>query len=546
VLTTESAYRPGIWLERRITLSNLPIVEIVDSILNGTSARFEGQIKQAANLRGKWISAMTRKGLVRSSGGSAGRSGPEHRMAKEEENWPETWVAMEDDEGLTSGLLWEPALRVHTHGRWNEIDHVLPAVEPGQSAAAPTMYLFVGDGDHNTVRRWWQNLYGPRVYREAGPAETRDPFAFGLRPDPVVIHGKEARAKLVVDSIGQLEFDGTLRVSAPDGIRITPKSADFEKISEARGLSKTAAVSRQSSLPEGGYFVEVAAQVDRIIYRERNAVIVLGDPQAAVSVARAGEKDELYRIDNGVLALTIAPDFKGSAISLERGGEQLIQSAYPEARPFSWMNPWFGGIEPNLGSVGRDLHQEKFAAREITRRGSQGVVWQGVRVSCAPKHERGRHQALGIEYLLAPGSSVVAIAVRTTRRAGTSGWVDGWVEAFPVLGGNHLDALLSAADDSRASRIRCDFDGRVESRTWVMAENPKAGQAAFMACYRSEGGNQGINGHVYGIEGYSPGGARSGQQEAGETRETIFYLGFTETARARELAEALSRLRELP
>ncbi len=544
VLTTESTYRPGIWLERRITLSNLPIVEIADSILNGTSARFEGQIKRGANLRGKWITSMTRKGLVRSPGGSAARSGPEHRIPKEEEHWPETWVAMDDAQDVACGLLWTPAYRVHTHGWWNEIDHVLPAVEPGQSVTAPTMYLFVGDGDYNTVRRWWQNLYGPRVYREVGVAETREPFAFGLRPDPVVIHGKEASAKLIVDSVGQIEFDGTLRVSAPDGIRIAPKSAEFKKISEARGLSKTAAVSRQSSLPEGGYFVEVAAQVDRIIYRERNAVVVLGDPKATVSVARAGEKGELYRIDNGVLALTVAPGFKGSAISLERGGEQLLHSAYPEARPFSWMNPWFGGIEPNLGSLGRDLYQETFSAREITRRGSQGIAWQGVRVSCSPKHERGRHQALGVDYLLAPGSNVIALAVRTTRRAGTSGWVDGWIEAFPVLGGSHLDALLSAADDSRASRIRCDFDGHVASGTWVMAQNPKAGQTAFITCYRAEH-KQGTNGRIFGIEGYSLRGSRSGQHEAGETRETIFYLGFAEAARARDLVEALSRLKGL-
>ena len=545
VLTTESVYRPGIWLERRITVSNLPIVEVVDSILNGTSARFEGQIKQYVNLRGRWVSVMTRRGLIR-SGSGAGRPGPEHNFAKEEEIWPETWVAMEDEQGMTSGLLWQPAYRVHGHGWWNEMDHLLPAVEPGQSACAPPLFVFVGDGDYSTVRRWWQNLYGPRVYREVGRPETREPFAFGLRPDPVVIHGKEARAKLVVDSVGQLEFDGALRVSPPEGIRITPRSVGFKSVNEARGFSKTAAVSRQPSLPEGGYFVDVTAQVDRIISRERSAVIVLGDPKRSVSVTRAGESDEMYRIDNGAFALTIAPEFQGSAVSLERDGEQLLRSAYPTARPHSWMNPWFGGIEPGLGPVGRDLAQEKFSAREITRRGSQGVVWQGVRLSCSPKQERGRHTALALDYLLAPGSSVLAVALRTTRRADTSGWLDAGIAVWPVLGGSHLDAVLSSADDPRASRIRCEFGGGIGSATWVMAENTKAAQAAFITCYRAEGNLQGTHGELLGSDGYSLNGRRYGQHEARQTRETIFYIGFADAPRARDLAEALSKLKELP
>ena len=45
---------------------------------------------------------------------------------------------------------------------------------------------------------------------------------------------------------------------------------------------------------------------------------------------------QAYRIENGKLALTIAPEFCGSAISLTRGSEELLRSAYPTARPLAW------------------------------------------------------------------------------------------------------------------------------------------------------------------------------------------------------------------
>ena len=45
------------------------------------------------------------------------------------------------------------------------------------------LYLFVGEGGHFAVRRWWQTLYGPRHDREQRPAETRRPLMDGNRKE---------------------------------------------------------------------------------------------------------------------------------------------------------------------------------------------------------------------------------------------------------------------------------------------------------------------------------------------------------------------------
>jgi len=359
-----------------------------------------------------------------------------------------------------------------------------------------------------------------------------------------VVHGESAAAKLVVDSVGRLELRGRVSLEMPGGVRARPRAGSFEGVNEKRAHQQRVTVSRRSRLPEGGYTAECTVRIDRATYRERQPIIVLGDPRARVTVKRRGRGGKLVRVENSMLALTVAPGFQGSAISLERNGDELLRSAYPEARPLAWANPWFGGIEPRLGGLNAgELAREQFRAREIRRRGSQGIVWRGVRVSCLPRSERGRHSGLAVDYLFAPGSRIFAVAVRTTRRADTAGWLDAGFDLFPVVGGSHLDAVLRGQADPRAVRVRCEFGGGVRGHGWVMAENPRAGEAVVLA---GPGGEAGTHGQIYGRDGYCLSAGRGAMHEARETKESVFFVSFTSAERARELAEALSELEGLP
>ena len=546
VLTTSSTCRPGVMLERRIALSNLPVIEVQDALVNGSEARLEGSVQTGLrlNTRGGMAAAPGAEGVVRILSGGAGRALGEHRLSEKGKEWPEGWYAREDEEGVVVGVLWDRAERVEIHNGWCQLRRALPAAEPGRSTTPGPYYVFVGDGDYLTVRRWWQMLFGPREDREQRRPETRRPFEFGLRPRPLVIHGEERTARLVADSVGQLELQGRLSLKLPEGVRAQPRTTEFEGVNGKRGHERRVRVTRRRQMAEGAYSAECAVQIDRAIYRERQPIIVLGDPEAAVRVHGGGKGEELFRIENGVLALTVAPGFLGSAISLEGDGEELLRSAYPEARPLAWDSPWFGGIQPRLAGIGRyELAQERARARQIVRRGSQGVVWRGVRVSWSPKHERARHSGLAVDYLLAPGSGMLAVAVRTSRRTDTSGWLHAGFDLFPVVGGSYLDAVLRGQADARAVRIRCAFGGGVRGDRWVMAENPKAGEAVVLA---GPGGEAGTHGQVYGREGYCIGAGVGAVHEAREARESVFFVSFTATEGARELAEALSELKGLP
>jgi ribosomal protein S18 acetylase RimI-like enzyme len=541
VLTTPSTHRPGLVLEERVALSNLPLVEIRNAVINNSASRLEAKIREHAWFhigRGK-VAALVDGEVVEGVAGGASRPLGEHQLSDRGRDWAEGWFAAQDKNGATAALLWEKAERVE----WGEIVRALPAAAPGQSVSAGPIYLFVGSGGAFAARRWWQTLFGPRVDREQRPLETRRPFEFGLRPRPLIVHGREAKAALTVASVGRLEFAGSLRLEMPKGLRAAPARVEFAGANQSRSVRRTVVVGRSASTPEGAYWAEAVARIDRAIHRERQPVVVLGDDGERVTVKRA-ERASQFRISNGVLVMTVAPGFMGSAISLRRGKEELLRSAFPEARPLAWQNPWTGGIQPGIGGLSNmELFKETFRARPLTRRGSQGVVWRGVRVTCAPKAERRREDTLAIDYLLAPGSAILAVGIGLTHRADVAGWVEASFQLYPVLAGTFLDATITGEGDDRAARICCRYGGGVEHNRWVIAENRKAGEAVVLACREREAS---VGGTVWGRDGYCLNAWRGATHEARQTRESVFFVAFADAGRARDLGETLAELKGLP
>ena len=106
VLTTDSLHRPGVRLERRLTLTNLPLIEMVDTFINGGTTELKGRVQTRAegNGNGGAYVIMTRQGLVRGAQHAAGRQFYEHNLSEEGADWPEGWMAVEDQGGAVAGL----------------------------------------------------------------------------------------------------------------------------------------------------------------------------------------------------------------------------------------------------------------------------------------------------------------------------------------------------------------------------------------------------------------------------------------------------------
>ncbi|MDH4179320.1 MAG: hypothetical protein OEV33_02325, partial [Armatimonadota bacterium] len=90
---------------------------------------------------------------------------------------------------------------------------------------------------------------------------------------------------------------------------------------------------------------------------------------------------------------------------------------------------------------------------------------------------------------------------------------------------------------------RCRHSGGVGGDRWVLAENPKTGQAVVMAC---RGVEMGAGANIFGRDGYFLQAEAGRVHEAKQTQESVFFISYLPADRARDLGEALAELKELP
>jgi GNAT superfamily N-acetyltransferase len=540
VLETESSRRPGVWLIRRITLGSDPVLQVADTIENRSSSaevlsrsfgghvRGEGRRRLVAPVEGQMVSAS-----------EGARDLGNLRLREEAEHWPEGWAAWCYGGEWAAGFLWGKVERVEC-GSWGCRNQTsLGTLAPGEAMACEPFYVYVGEGDAAAVRRWWRLLFAPETKVEDKPRKS-EAVRLSVEPHPLVI-GAKRDACLKLSAVGKKALKGDVALTMPAGFsprRIEGKGRDF---GDGREFVKPFTLIRQASAREGVYQAELALDDGDHIYRRPVHVIALGSAKGTVRVAKT--KGGLYQIANGALALTVAPGFGGCAVALEQDGVNHLRTSYPTAGPMAWWNPWHGGICPSLEEPRERLHKHKCRAEVCQRPGVSGAVWRGVRLTWDRKKEDlGGFFRYQIEYLLAPGSRIAAVAVRCQNRAVLPTRYHAGIEVWPNTGGSHLDAVLHGALDPQASRKRTDIGGGIHGGPWVTAENPKTGRAMILIAGDD---NPVCGASVIGQDGYHLEAQASRRLEPGESEERIYYIVLADSATEARAYAPLSSARDL-
>ena len=159
-----------------------------------------------------------KQGVYRQTAGSGGRDLDELRLHEEGEAWPEGWLCAEKEDGCAAGILWDRAERVGP-GPWGSMRLRAGHVKPGESKTLDLIYAFVGDGNWQTIRGWWQTLFGSVPEVEASPAPTHRPIEFGIEPGPLLIAGGKAEATLRLSHVGEYKLNGELILEESASLR---------------------------------------------------------------------------------------------------------------------------------------------------------------------------------------------------------------------------------------------------------------------------------------------------------------------------------------
>jgi GNAT superfamily N-acetyltransferase len=351
----------------------------------------------------------------------------DREVPKKREEWAETWYCAESPHrGEVVALLCHPSMfhegRGHT---FVDFQFHVPPIPPGQTIVLPPVYIVVGLGTWQHVRRLWHHYFSeapmkplstelePHTVVEVQTEET--PMLHEVKPQITI--------PLQVQHLVNRPLKGTLRFSPPKGWQITPRTVKFQNLKRDNPLSVPIELhsTSQSKLEPG--LVPILAKVKTELQtRDFEVPIILHRESGSVSIRRGVEQDQdIYIIDNGKYLLKIAPRFAGSVFAWinKDTGANYLESNFPKAGPRVWFNPWYGGVrfEPfspdRPGWFPTKLDEEKWTATKVRRNDWKGVV---IRVAPGKKERHLKGLELRLQVLTQPKSNLVALVGQIVNR----------------------------------------------------------------------------------------------------------------------------------
>ena len=392
-------------------------------------------------------------------------------------------------------------------------------VKPGESKTLDPIYAFVGDGNWQTIRGWWQTLFGSVPEVEASPAPTHRPIEFGIEPGPLLVAGGKAEATLRLSHAGEYQLNGELVLERSTALCADAASIEVSGLCEGRPVVRKVGFHPTKRARTGTEDISVRFETDEAVYRFTERALILPANASEVRMTRQ-QKGRVIVVDNGILTAKVAPSFLGSVISLQREGREYLNSSYPDAAPRGWMNPWHGGISPAYGRLWETLYKERFRYRVIERKGRQGLVWRGVRVHCRIAQEQARGQSIAVEYLLAPGADVLAILPSCCDEMGISANGDVGFQIWPGFAASPGTASFYNATHESITALAAPHWSGAGRWNWGGILG-KSGEALFLSA-KGEGAHAG--GESEGDEGCLLEGNLERWMSPHERIEGLFFL----------------------
>lgn len=541
VIEMPTADEPRLILEKWVTLTASPVVQVQWRVVNNGEMPFSGKLRVTTGAScNRRIAIPLKEGILYEpieGWGEFPLGDADLPLSASE--YAEQWIAWEAD-GRVNGVVWEECYEQEMYPEQITHDFIVPEVPPQSSFFLPPMYLLPDVRKWQDVRWWWQRL--TQSEEDALPPPPIVPVTeVRLEPAPLLLLEGEARAALGVYHRRLKPLAGTLSLQSPLAVFRKARFA-LEEVNLRHPFHEQ--VQMVTMLAGNDAFAVQAVLDTETTSREFSLpVLKVGDHRFSLSVQQDGE---VYLVDNGWMRLQVAPRFGGSLVSMEADGVNHLFSAYPEPRSFLWFNPWLGGIHPLCGELwSRVLKDAEFTGEPIEVIGERGFRWKGARVTTQPPHRDWRWLRLECEYLTLPGSNLLAVRLRVHNltpaqmrsRFGIAVWCQPGGERDGVI------AMYERAEQV-AIRRRSDYSVDVQATCWAAVQHGENGMT-LLAVHPTEEGH--IEIMDCGREGAHIAAEAELRFQPQQCQEALFWLVLTRQGeRVAIYRQALQQLTRLP
>ena len=555
---------PEMVVEKKITFTGSPAIKIEHRVINNSMSaqKFKLRLHSHAQLRGR-LTLPTKNGLLHqvTSGWGSFPEG-ETDASKKPEDYAETWSACEDSVCVV-GMVW-PACEENEFGRGlPHLQFDLPEIPPQSYIDLEPLYIIAGRGNWEMVRKYWRWLYQPSEIIETRKPVKHPILEVGFENKPLFVANQEIQTKVSVTNNRGKALNAKLNLEIRSAkTQFSHRSARTEfSPREITGVNRDNPFEQDTSLTysdltphseEAKFFLKTDVETQEFTA----PIVILGDSDSGV---KFGESEKTLTLDNGFFKLKIAPEFLGSVIALERDGVNHLMTAYPNERPFVWINPWHGGIHPVIGWIGDTrFAKEQFSGEQISRLGKNGIRWHGYKLTCDVEHQDYRWFRREIEYLTIGGSNLIALVNRCINKTDAPMGTDSGVAAWLQPGGTTQNTILhyeqstplygqNVSTDMRERRRRHRHRGgyltEFNCGKWAAVENPETNDVFIMITSYQQGELEAMDlvndgAHLYASTWFG--------LEANETKEDVTWLVLCDSLEEALAYRVLSEAWELP
>jgi len=274
----------------------------------------------------------------------------------------ENWV-FEASPTLTRGYCWpaeyKPAIQ------WgNNVSFEIDPRElvPGQTfETKPVVYALGLFSDYNSFRNYARQIY---TYDPVIPTRMVDVVLNGYNP---FITASDIKLEVINNRDQVLE--GEIIVSCQNLFAPMTQTNPHEEVVERNVFDISLGKDKD---------IAVASVALNTMSYEKTYHRAMFFPQGKVTCTQDGT---MYSVSNGAITFKADPVYGNVCYSLtDAKGQEWLHNKYPNHEPYSWFNPYLGGIRvtPPGMSAATAVLKEKITADFAEARDNAGNLWQGI------------------------------------------------------------------------------------------------------------------------------------------------------------------------